>query len=341
MKTIKKFLSISLILLCIIIIFPIRESSLVVHMQQDVRSFIDQQVFNKEDENEETLKVPQEQPFAVNNVQLNMKKGNVEEKYGKAKRITTNEYGTKWYAYYDGDYQRFVMIAYLDNKVHALYTNQNIITSKSKIKYGTPKQVVRQRLGQPITEMDKQRLRIAIKNSEYDVFHSNHVYTTIFYDKHEQNGVTALMQVSDKMEKRLTKQYAAPSKSLAKSYEMQNVDLINSERKQHQLATLSYSSNISNTARKHSEDMAKHHYFDHTNLDQESPFDRLKADRIEFNAAGENLAYGQVSSIYAHQGLMNSLGHRKNILNEHFNTVGVGVDFNDERQPYWTENYTG
>ncbi|MDK8288926.1 MAG: CAP domain-containing protein, partial [Staphylococcus lugdunensis] len=75
MKTIKKFLSISLILLCIIIIFPIRESSLVVHMQQDVRSFIDQQVFNKEDENEETLKVPQEQPFAVNNVQLNMKKG--------------------------------------------------------------------------------------------------------------------------------------------------------------------------------------------------------------------------------------------------------------------------
>ena len=55
------------------------------------------------------------------------------------------------------------MIAYLDNKVHALYTNQNIITSKSKIKYGTPKQVVRQRLGQPITEMDKQRLRIAIK----------------------------------------------------------------------------------------------------------------------------------------------------------------------------------
>lgn len=43
-------------------------------MQQDVRSFIDQQVFNKEDENEETLKVPQEQPFAVNNVQLNMKK---------------------------------------------------------------------------------------------------------------------------------------------------------------------------------------------------------------------------------------------------------------------------
>ena len=44
--------------------------------------------------------------------------------------------------------------------------------------------------------------------------------------------------------------------------------------------------------------------------------------------------YGQVSSIYAHQGLMNSIGHRKNILNDTFKILGVGVDFNDEKQPF-------
>ena len=33
----------------------------------------------------------------------------------------------------------------------------------------------------------------------------------------------------------------------------------------------------------------------------------------------------QVSSIYAHQGLMNSIGHRKNILNDTFKILGVGV----------------
>ncbi|MBH4731343.1 CAP domain-containing protein, partial [Staphylococcus aureus] len=82
-------------------------------------------------------------------------------------------------------------------------------------------------------------------------------------------------------------------------------------------------------------------YFDHTNLKGQSPFDRLKKDGITFNSAGENLAYGQVSSIYAHQGLMNSIGHRKNILNDTFKILGVGVDFNDEKQPFWTENYTG
>ena len=98
---------------------------------------------------------------------------------------------------------------------------------------------------------------------------------------------------------------------------------------------------MSNTARNHSEDMVKQNYFDHNNLDGESPFDRLKDDDIDFNAAAENLAYGQQNSIFAHEGLMNSLGHRKNILNTNFSTLGVGVDFNDKRQPYWTENYTG
>ena len=38
---------------------------------------------------------------------------------------------------------------------------------------------------------------------------------------------------------------------------------------------------------------------------------------------------------------MNSSGHRKNILNEHVKTIGIGVDFNEKRQPYWTENYIG
>ena len=33
------------------------------------------------------------------------------------------------------------MVSYIKDKVNALYTNQNIITSKSKIKYNTPKSV--------------------------------------------------------------------------------------------------------------------------------------------------------------------------------------------------------
>lgn len=287
------------------------------------------------------MDTPKKQQFAFNNIQMNMSKSDVEKTLNKLKRVTFNEYGTKWYTYYDGDYNNFIMVSYIKDKVNALYTNQNIITSKSKIKYNTPKSVVRQRLGEPETEIVKGRVRYEQNNKEYDVFHKNHIYTTVFYDKHRRNNVTAVLQVSDAMENRLKEQYGAPSKSLADSFELQNFDLVNAERKQHQLSTLKYSKQNSETARKHSKDMAKNHYFDHTNLKGQSPFDRLKKDGITFNSAGENLAYGQVSSIYAHQGLMNSIGHRKNILNDTFKILGVGVDFNDEKQPFWTENYTG
>lgn len=286
------------------------------------------------------MDTPKKQQFAFNNIQMNMSKSDVEKTLNKLKRVTFNEYGTKWYTYYDGDYNNFIMVSYIKDKVNALYTNQNIITSKSKIKYNTPKSVVRQRLGEPETEIVKGRVRYEQNNKEYDVFHKNHIYTTVFYDKHRRNNVTAVLQVSDAMENRLKEQYGAPSKSLADSFELQNFDLVNAERKQHQLSTLKYSKQNSETARKHSKDMAKNHYFDHTNLKGQSPFDRLKKDGIAFNSAGENLAYGQVSSIYAHQGLMNSIGHRKNILNDTFKILGVGVDFNDEKQPFWTENYT-
>lgn len=287
------------------------------------------------------MDTPKKQQFAFNNIQMNMSKSDVEKTLNKPKRVIFNEYGTKWYTYYDDDYNNFIMISYIKDKVNALYTNQNIITSKSKIKYNTPKSVVRQRLGEPETEIVKGRVRYEQNNKEYDVFHKNHIYTTVFYDKHQRNNVTAVLQVSDAMENRLKEQYGAPSKSLADSFELQNFDLVNAERKQHQLSTLKYSKQNSETARKHSKDMAKNHYFDHTNLKGQSPFDRLKKDGITFNSAGENLAYGQVSSIYAHQGLMNSIGHRKNILNDTFKILGVGVDFNDEKQPFWTENYTG
>ncbi|MEH7309085.1 CAP domain-containing protein [Neobacillus drentensis] len=71
----------------------------------------------------------------------------------------------------------------------------------------------------------------------------------------------------------------------------------------------------------------------------QSPFDRMKADDISFHLAGENLAYGQFSSIFAHEGLMNSLGHRENILRAGYEYLGVGVAFNNESQPYYTENF--
>jgi uncharacterized protein YkwD len=85
--------------------------------------------------------------------------------------------------------------------------------------------------------------------------------------------------------------------------------------------------------------MAVNQYFNHTNLEGESPFDRMEDDKINFRMAGENLAAGQNSSIFAHEGLMNSIGHRENKLQKDFEALGVGVAFDEESKPYYTENY--
>jgi len=338
---IKKFLLFTAIFLLFIIIKPIEENQFFINLQNNVRDKVEVLLNEDTSFKNNVLKVPKKQEFAVNNIQLNMSQKEVENKIGRPKRVTSNEYGTKWYTYYNDDYQNFLMVSYINNKVNALFSNQNIITSKSKIKYNTPKKVVEQRLGKPVDKITKGRYRFVVKNNEYDVFYKDHIYTTAFYDKHNKNNLTGLLQVSESMENRLQKQYGAPSTTLEKSFEYQNFDLVNAERKQHGLNTLDYSKKISHTARKHSEDMVKNNYFDHTDLNGHSPFDRMKRDGIQFNAAAENLAYGQQSSIYAHEGLMNSLGHRENILNTHVNTLGVGVDFNNKRQPFWTENYAG
>src|SRR5699024_12228477 len=94
---------------------------------------------------------------------------------------------------------------------------------------------------------------------------------------------------------------------------------------------------LSKTAEKHSLDMAENQYFSHTNLNGKTISERMEEDNINFLSAGENLAFGQFSSIFAHQGLMNSLGHRKNILQKNYNKLGIGIAFDENSQPYFTE----
>jgi len=65
-------------------------------------------------------------------------------------------------------------------------------------------------------------------------------------------------------------------------------------------------------------------YFAHDTPEGRSPFDRMKEARVQFLTAGENLALAPTLSI-AHQGLMNSPGHRANILRPQFGRVGIGI----------------
>ncbi|MGG4153944.1 CAP domain-containing protein [Peribacillus muralis] len=286
------------------------------------------------------LEAPAEASFSVRNIELGDSKDKVEKLAGGAQRHTLNEYGVEWYTYHE-NYQNFFMAAYdTDNKVVGLYTDQDLISSKQGIKRGTPKADVAEKLGEPITKLLKGNVYYQIKSDgEYEMFEMDKSYVTIFYDKHENDTVTSIQIIDADLEKQKSSYFAAASTELKQGFEYQLFDLTNAARVNHDLSVLSWDKRVKVTAQDHSKDMAVNQYFNHTNLEGKSPFDRMEDDKIKFRMAGENLAAGQNSSIFAHEGLMNSIGHRENKLQKDFQSLGVGVAFDKEQKPYYTENY--
>jgi uncharacterized protein YkwD len=100
--------------------------------------------------------------------------------------------------------------------------------------------------------------------------------------------------------------------------------LLNDERRAHGLRPLQADPEAAEVARAHARDMFARGYFSHITPEGEDPFDRMRRSRLRFLAAGENLALARTLPM-AHQGLMNSPGHRANILRASFGRVGIGI----------------
>ena len=101
--------------------------------------------------------------------------------------------------------------------------------------------------------------------------------------------------------------------------------LVNAERAQAGgLRPLVADTETVDVSRAHSIDMFQRSYFAHVTPEGRTPFDRLRAAGLGYRAAGENLALARTLDM-AHTGLMNSPGHRANILNPAFGRLGIGI----------------
>ena len=100
--------------------------------------------------------------------------------------------------------------------------------------------------------------------------------------------------------------------------------LVNEERVKAGLPALQADPQALDTARAHSRDMFARGYFSHIGPDGATPFDRMRANGLRFRTAGENLALAP-SLPMAHKGLMDSPGHRANILQPAFGRLAVGI----------------
>ena len=102
------------------------------------------------------------------------------------------------------------------------------------------------------------------------------------------------------------------------------LNLINNERKKAGAGALKLDSALTKVANIKAEDMVKNNYFAHTSPTYGDPHTMLLQFGLSYITSGENLAgYNTVES--AHAALMKSSGHKRNILNQDFIRVGIGI----------------
>lgn len=112
--------------------------------------------------------------------------------------------------------------------------------------------------------------------------------------------------------------------------EQEVLRLVNQERAKAGAPALRLDPKLVDAARGHSQRMAQRKTLTHR-LDGEPDLsERVAATSLRFNAVAENVSSAQASdestpAEVAHRGLMDSPGHRANILNPDYNSIGIGV----------------
>lgn len=125
--------------------------------------------------------------------------------------------------------------------------------------------------------------------------------------------------------------------SAEEAAEAEVLRLVNERRATVGCGPLSESPALAELAGDYSAKMADEGFFDHTDPEGNSPWDRAAAAGIS-NLGGENIARGQADAQAVMDAWMNSAGHRANILNCDFTTLGVGVHFGSGG-PWWTQDF--
>jgi len=100
--------------------------------------------------------------------------------------------------------------------------------------------------------------------------------------------------------------------------------LVNDERTSRGLSKLEWNPDALKVAKAHATDMWERRYFGHVSPDGLDLSDRLNGEGILYRVAGENLAFAP-TVVTAHLGLMESPGHKANILSPEFRKVSIGV----------------
>ncbi|HHW07817.1 MAG TPA: hypothetical protein GXX34_09895 [Clostridia bacterium] len=288
---------------------------------------------------------------------LGMTRGQLVQVLGEPARVDPGPYGFDWWIY-NQDYAHYLQVGVQGDRVVAFYTNSRQ-WSIDGIKLGTERDTVVRKLqltGKVQASYDDISYTFSLPAQTFKqraLRIDGQVVTEFFFDTHDGEKLTAVqvtdlttflqsdfnysVNISYPSNKKLPdKPKLTPDQqeAMERAYERQVFDLANSARVQRGLPALEWNEEAAAVARAHSRDMLHTNFFSHHSPNTGSMGDRLQKAGINYQAAGENIAFGQSDAINAHEGWMNSSGHRQNILNPDFKTLGVGV-----AGKYYTQNF--
>ncbi|MCR8983276.1 CAP domain-containing protein [Brevibacillus laterosporus] len=288
-------------------------------------------------------------------VSLHMSSQQVEATLGKPDRREPSLFGYDWWIY-NKHPDRYVQVGILKGKVVDVFSNSPKAALTNQIRIGTSYDMLKRSYSlQEGVTFSYEDTFVEIKNdrAERPLQLVGDVPVLFYLDKHNQQKVTGI-RIIDKLillqggfyETKWTYTGEAPNftppipdaknqEEINRAMERQILDLTNVIRYRYQIPPLRWNEKAAVTARNHSIDMQRNQYFDHISATTGlSPFDRLKENGLSYQMAGENISAGFPDAIEAYQSWLNSLGHRKNVLEKQFEELGVGVS-----SDYFTENF--
>jgi len=273
-------------------------------------------------------------------VHLGMSESELDDIFEKPYDVLLSEYGFYWNIYHK-NFQNYIQVGIKDGIVVGMYTNSPKLLFEN-ISGGTKKERIREILGEPIDGIVKGNTRFlsngGSKDSNFEIYKIRGAYVTFFYDIYKNNSLTSVNIIDCDVEEGFDMLYAPQSSELQKSFEKQNFYVTNATRVNEKKTPFSPHDGLDGLAYSHALDMSQNNYFSHTSQNGDTVMQRAKKHSISFKTIGENLAMGAQNSIYMHELLMNSEGHRKNILGD-FTKMGTGIAFSLDNTPYLTQNF--
>ncbi len=263
----------------------------------------------------------------------------VRQEFGSPVRIDVSEYDFLWHIFHS-NYDQYILFGIDAGLVAAAYSP--LIILEPGLDFEMTRQQIHDTFGEPLDFYPKADGLYATTTNpnDYEVFDQGRHYLTTFYDVQEDR-VTANMVVEKEKELAKPGFYGEVTPEILRVFELQNFDIVNAERRRRGLPAFQWDERIAAVSRAHSEDMAENEYFDHINLKGEGPYERLSRELPGIGTTSENLAAGG-TAIHAHHGLMNSPGHRVNILRTGQTHMGVGAAYNPDTIYilYFTQMFT-